>query len=124
VRAAVLGAPGELVVRNAPEPRPGPDEVVVAVETCGVCRTDLQLVSGDLELRRRPVVPGHQVVGRRLDTGERVGLAWLGGADGTCRFCRAGDENLCPNARFTGWTADGGYAERVVARRDFLVAIP
>jgi propanol-preferring alcohol dehydrogenase len=63
-------------------------------------------------------------VGRRLDTGERVGLAWLGGADGTCRFCRAGDENLCPNARFTGWTADGGYAERVVARRDFLVAIP
>jgi alcohol dehydrogenase, propanol-preferring len=124
VRAAVLGAPGELVVRNAPEPHPGPDEVVVAVETCGVCRTDLQLVSGDLELRRRPVVPGHQVVGRRLDTGERVGLAWLGGADGTCRFCRAGDENLCPNARFTGWTADGGYAERVVARRDFLVAIP
>jgi alcohol dehydrogenase, propanol-preferring len=124
VRAAVLGAPGEPVVRNAPEPRPGPDEVVVAVETCGVCRTDLQLVSGDLELRRRPVVPGHQVVGRRLDTGERVGLAWLGGADGTCRFCRAGDENLCPNARFTGWTADGGYAERVVARRDFLVAIP
>jgi alcohol dehydrogenase, propanol-preferring len=124
VRAAVLGAPGELVVRDAPEPRPGPDEVAVAVETCGVCRTDLQLVSGDLELRRRPVVPGHQVVGRRLDTGERVGLAWLGGADGTCRFCRAGDENLCPNARFTGWTADGGYAERVVARRDYLVAIP
>ena len=124
MRAVVLEDVGRLVERELPDPTPGPGEVLVEVGACGVCRTDLQILQGDLPLRRQPVVLGHQVAGRIAGTGERVGVAWLHGADGTCPACRRGLENLCPNAEFTGWTADGGYAELVRARRDFVFPLP
>jgi alcohol dehydrogenase, propanol-preferring len=120
----VLDAPGRLVEREVADPVAGEGEVVIEVAACGVCRTDLQIYQGDLEMRRRPVIPGHQVVGRIAGTGERVGVAWLHGADGTCSACRRGLENLCPNAEFTGWTTDGGYAELIAARRDFVFSLP
>jgi propanol-preferring alcohol dehydrogenase len=112
---------------------PGTGEIAIAVAACGVCRTDLQLVEGDLEPRRLPVVPGHQVVGRvtgvgagveRWSVGDRVGVAWLGGACGACPACGSGNENLCPDAEFTGWDRDGGYADSMIARADFALAIP
>ncbi|HEY3765278.1 MAG TPA: zinc-binding alcohol dehydrogenase family protein [Gaiellales bacterium] len=124
MRAVVLDEPGRLVEREVADPVAGEGEVVVEVAACGVCRTDLQIAQGDLGMRRRPVILGHQVAGRIAGTGERVGVAWLHGADGTCNACRRGLENLCPNAEFTGWTADGGYAERVVARRDYVFPLP
>jgi propanol-preferring alcohol dehydrogenase len=124
MRAVVLEEAGRLVERELPDPVPGPGEVLVEVGACGVCRTDLQILQGDLPLRRQPLVLGHQVAGRIAGTGERVGVAWLHGADGTCPACRRGLENLCPNAQFTGWTADGGYAELVRARRDFVFPLP
>ena len=124
MRAMLLEAPGRLVERELPDPVPGPDEVLIEVAACGVCRTDLQIVSGDIPMRRSPVVPGHQIVGRDVETGERVGVAWLHRTDGTCRYCTAGLENLCEQAEFTGWTADGGYAELVVAPRSFTFALP
>jgi propanol-preferring alcohol dehydrogenase len=114
-------------------PVPGPNEVSIDVAACGVCRTDLQVVEGDLEPRRLPVVPGHQIVGRiavvgpevtRWRRGDRAGLAWLGGACGTCDRCEEGLENLCDSAVFTGWDTDGGYAETVVANADFVLRIP
>ncbi len=115
------------------EPRPGPHQVVVAVSTCGVCRTDLHVAEGDLPPHRSPVVPGHEVVGRvvargagadRFALGERVGVAWLASTCGVCRFCRRGDENLCPNATFTGWDHDGGYAQRTVVDERYAYRIP
>src|SRR5579871_129492 len=106
------------------EPAPEGDQVVVEVSACGVCRTDLQLVRGDLGLRRTPVVPGHQVVGRIGGTGERVGLAWLASACGRCRACLAGLENLCPDAQLRGWTVDGGFAQQALARPDFAFPLP
>ncbi|HEY6463350.1 MAG TPA: zinc-dependent alcohol dehydrogenase family protein [Polyangiaceae bacterium] len=115
------------------DPAPGPGEVLLRVAACAVCRTDLQLAEGDLAARRMPVIPGHQVVGRVLDvgpgvdgwrTGDRAGLAWLGGADGICSFCRSERENLCPSAAFTGWDRDGGYATHVVARAEFALPLP
>ena len=123
MRAMVFSGPGQLSFGEAPDPIPGPDELLLEVAACGVCRTDLQIVSGDIPARRLPLIPGHQVVARTSD-GERVGIAWLGGADGTCEHCLAGRENLCEQAEFTGWTRDGGYAERMVARRDFVFPIP
>ena len=120
----LLEAPGRLVERAVADPVAAAGEVLIEVAACGVCRTDLQIYQGDLEMRRRPVIPGHQVVGRIAGTGERVGVAWLHGADGTCPACLRGLENLCPNAEFTGWTADGGYAELVAARRDYVFALP
>jgi propanol-preferring alcohol dehydrogenase len=124
MRAVVLEDVGRLAEREVPDPEPGPGEVLVEVGACGVCRTDLQILQGDLPLRRRPVILGHQVAGRVAGTGERVGVAWLHGADGTCPACRRELENLCPNAEFTGWTNDGGYAELVRARRDFVFPLP
>ncbi len=124
MRAIVLEEPGRLAEREVADPVAGDGEVVIEVAACGVCRTDLQIYQGDLPLRRRPLILGHQVVGRIAGTGERVGVAWLHGADGTCPACRRGLENLCPNAEFTGWTADGGYAELIAARRDFVFALP
>ena len=112
-------------------PRPG--EILLDVAACGVCRTDLQLVEGDLEAHALPVVPGHQVVGRVLsvgdgvadwDVGDRAGVAWLGSACGECRFCTSGRENLCEKAVFTGWDRDGGYASRMTARADYALRIP
>jgi alcohol dehydrogenase, propanol-preferring len=103
------------------------------VSACGVCRTDLQICEGDLAPRRLPIVPGHQIVGRVEATGpgvtgwklgDRVGVAWLAGVDGTCAHCRAGRENLCVAAEFTGWDRDGGYATHAVVRADFALALP
>ena len=127
----VEGWPLRLVERPRPEPAPG--EILVAVEVCGVCRTDLHVAEGDLAPRRAHVVPGHEVVGRvagqgagakRLREGDRVGVAWLHRTCGTCRFCARGDENLCTAPRFTGWDADGGYAEYLVAPEEFVYALP
>ncbi len=122
-----------LVAADVALPVPAPGEVVIDVAACGVCRTDLQLVEGDLPARRLPIVPGHQVVGRvravgdgvdRWAVGDRVGVAWLAGSCGTCAACRSGAENLCADAEFTGWDRDGGYAEQMTARADFAFAIP
>ncbi len=125
------GHPLRLVKR--PMPEPGPGEVRVDVRTCGVCRTDLHVVEGDLEVRRPRVVPGHEVVGivgargpraERFEVGERVGVAWLASTCGTCRFCRRGEENLCVRAVFTGWDRDGGYAESTVVDERFAYRLP
>lgn len=119
--------------RSAPDPAPGPDEIAIAVAACGVCRTDLQLVEGDLTARRLPITPGHQVVGRvsavgrgvtEWKPGDRAGVAWLATTCGTCRFCTTGRENLCDTARFTGWDRDGGYSASMTARADFAFRIP
>jgi propanol-preferring alcohol dehydrogenase len=122
-----------LQLRDFEEPRPGPGDLLVRVEVCGICRTDLHVVEGELPPVKSPLIPGHQVVGRVADRGEeasrfapgdRVGIAWLRHTDGACKYCRQGHENLCPNARFTGYMADGGYAEYALVPQDFAYAIP
>ena len=122
MRAMVLERPGEpLGERELEPPEPGEGEVVVEVEACGVCRTDLHVVDGELTEPKLPLVPGHQVVGRVVasgavvgtEEGSRVGVPWLAWTCGVCERCREGRENLCPRALFTGYTADGGYAERL-----------
>jgi propanol-preferring alcohol dehydrogenase len=114
-------------------PEPGPGEMLVRVGACGICRTDLHLVEGDLPLVTAPIVPGHQVVGRvervgpgarRFAAGARVGIAWLRATCGACARCRAGRENLCEASRYTGYHADGGFAEYAVAPEDFVYALP
>jgi len=119
--------------RDLPTPQPGAGELLIEVHVCGVCRTDLHVVDGELTDPKLPLVPGHQIVGRvaelgrgvdRHAVGDRVGVPWLGGTDGTCRYCTSGRENLCDNARFTGYQLDGGYADWAVAREDFCFAIP
>jgi propanol-preferring alcohol dehydrogenase len=105
-------------------PQPGADEVLVRVRACGVCRTDLHVADGELPEPKLPLVLGHQIVGEVEGTGERVGVPWLGWTCGECRFCRAGRENLCDRARFTGYTLDGGYAELAVADRRFCLPLP
>jgi alcohol dehydrogenase, propanol-preferring len=113
-----------LVFADVATPQPGPDDVLVKVRACGVCRTDLHVVEGELPVLKSPVIPGHQVVGTVEGTGRRVGVAWLHSTDGTCEYCRAGRENLCNAPTFTGHTVDGGYAEYVVAKKDFVYRIP
>ena len=133
---AVTGRPGR-IDRVAREPRddpvPGPDEVLVRVQACGVCRTDLHLADGDLEPRRPGVVPGHEVVGSVVDrgsaatrfaVGDRVGVAWLRRTCGRCAACRTGRENLCRASEYTGWDADGGFAELAVAPEAFAYRLP
>lgn len=124
---------GPLRLEERPAPSPAEDEVVLRVEACGVCRTDLHVVEGDLAPRTASVVPGHEVVGRvvecgararRFREGDRVGVPWLHRACGRCRYCARGDENLCAEPRFTGWDADGGYAELVRAPEDFVYSLP
>jgi propanol-preferring alcohol dehydrogenase len=138
VRALELQRPGPVAegplrLTERDEPAPGPGELLLRVAACAVCRTDLQLVEGDLPARRLPIVPGHQAVGRVAAIGEgvtgwsigdRAGAYWLFGTDGTCRFCRGGRENLCEAAAFTGWDRDGGFAEAMVVRADVAVRIP
>jgi propanol-preferring alcohol dehydrogenase len=124
MQAMVLTEPGRLELRTVPDPTAGPGQLVIEVAACGVCRTDLQIFGGDIELHKAPLILGHQVVGRVAGTGERVGLAWLWGACGHCKQCLSGLENLCAEAQFTGWTVDGGYAERVVARADYVYPLP
>ena len=106
----------------APEPRPG--YVVLRVRACGVCRTDLHIVDGELTPRREAVIPGHQIVGEVAGTGARVGVSWIGGTDGSCPYCLRGMENLCDAPTFTGYTEDGGYAEYALAREDFVFPLP
>ena len=126
-----IGAPLRFEERALPEP--GRGEIRLRVEACAVCRTDLHVVEGELPARRSPVIPGHQVVGdvaavgpkaRDLEVGDRVGVAWLRRTCGVCRFCLSGRENLCDNPEFTGWTADGGFAEYVVAPSGFVYRLP
>jgi len=116
-----------------PVPTPGADEVLIQVHACGICRTDLHVVEGELDVHRSPVIPGHQIVGRiaalgsnvtDFAIGDRVGVAWLNRTCGVCEFCRAGRENLCDQAAFTGWTVDGGYAEFAVAPAAFTYRLP
>jgi propanol-preferring alcohol dehydrogenase len=129
--APVENEPLELAER--PPPEPGAGELRVRVEVCAVCRTDLHVVEGDLPPRRPRIVPGHQVVGRverlgsgaqRFAAGDRVGVAWLHRTCGRCRFCARDQENLCLAPTFTGWDADGGYADHVVVPEDFAYALP
>ncbi|HST54176.1 MAG TPA: zinc-dependent alcohol dehydrogenase family protein [Pyrinomonadaceae bacterium] len=129
--APVDSRPLELAETEVPTPFEG--ELLLKVSACGVCRTDLHVVEGELPVRRSPVIPGHQVVGRVASVGEgaegfkegdRVGLAWLNRTCGVCRFCRSGRENLCDRAEFTGWTRDGGYAEFVTAPARFVYPLP
>ncbi|HLH41330.1 MAG TPA: zinc-dependent alcohol dehydrogenase family protein [Bryobacteraceae bacterium] len=118
---------------DVPKPEPGSHEVLIKVHACGVCRTDLHVIEGELPVLKSPLIPGHQIVGvvercgaraRRFAPGARVGVPWLHSTDGTCKFCRAGKENLCPAATFTGHTVDGGYAEYAVAPEAFVYRIP
>src|SRR5262245_4715128 len=119
MRAMVL-AGRTLHATQLPDPRPGAGEVLIRVRACGVCRTDLHVVDGELPHPKPDVIPGHEIVGTVIARGEgverfeicaRVGVPWLGWTCGACRYCRAGQENLCERARFTGYTRDGGYAE-------------
>jgi propanol-preferring alcohol dehydrogenase len=105
-------------------PVAGPGEVLLRVAACGVCRTDLHIVEGELPALRRPLIPGHQIVGEVVGEGTRVGVSWMGGVDGECPYCCRGMENLCDTPTFTGYTVDGGYAEYAVARRDFVFPLP
>jgi len=123
-----------LELDTAPVPRPGPDELLVAVRACGVCRTDLHVAEGDLAVHRPGVIPGHEVVGEVVEVGaeagdgfavgDRVGIAWLRHTCGVCQYCRRGTENLCPNSRYTGWDADGGYADFATVPADFAHRLP
>jgi propanol-preferring alcohol dehydrogenase len=132
--AMVLHSPGralEPVRRSTPEP--GPSEIRLKVCACGVCRTDLHVVDGELEPKRSPITPGHEVVGvvealgqgvEGLHLGDRVGAAWLGRTCGVCRYCRSGEENLCDAPEFNGWTRDGGYADQMIADARYCFPIP
>jgi propanol-preferring alcohol dehydrogenase len=138
MRACVLPAPAKVETRplelaDLPVPEPSANEVLIRVRACGVCRTDLHVVEGELPPRKLPVTPGHQVVGvierggpgaTMHSPGTRVGVAWLHWTDGQCEFCRAGQENLCVNARFTGYTVNGGYADYIVAPEAFVYPLP
>jgi propanol-preferring alcohol dehydrogenase len=132
MRAMVLREPGRPLERaDLPDPRPGPNEVLVRVRACGVCRTDLHIADGDLTEPKLPLVLGHQVAGEvvgetseRFSPGQRVGIPWLAWTCGECRYCLAGRENLCERAEFTGYTRDGGYAELAVADERYCFALP
>jgi alcohol dehydrogenase, propanol-preferring len=125
MRAMVLDAPGRpLREAELPDPVPAPGQILVHVHACGLCRTDLHLADGELRPGHLPLVLGHQIVGVRDDTGERVGIPWLGWTCGTCAQCSAGRENLCSAARFTGRDVDGGFAELTVADERFCLPLP
>src|SRR4029434_6574590 len=142
MRAMVLDEPKRpLELRDVPKPKPGRGQLLVRVSTCAVCRTDLHVVDGELPNPKLPLIPGHQIVGRVEGIGEgtnskseisnlefaigvRVGVPWLGWTDGDCAYCRSGRENLCDNARFTGYTIDGGYAEFTVADARYCFHLP
>jgi propanol-preferring alcohol dehydrogenase len=138
MRAMVVNTPAAiesnpLTLADLEKPVPGPGEILVRVTACGVCRTDLHVAEGDLVPKHPRIVPGHEAVGgveqsglgcSRYGLGARVGIAWLRETCGVCAWCRRGRENLCPNARFTGWDHDGGYAEFATVREDFAYAVP
>jgi alcohol dehydrogenase, propanol-preferring len=132
--AMVLDGPGQpLRAAEIPTPTPSPEQVLIRIRACAVCRTDIHIVDGELAHPKLPLVPGHQIVGvieatgaraTRFAPGDRVGVPWLGWTDGTCPYCRSGRENLCDHARFTGYEIDGGYAEQTVADERFCFPIP
>ena len=134
MRVMVLESPGTpLLMRERPVPAPGPGEVLVEVAACGVCRTDLHVVDGELPDPKLPIVPGHEIVGRvaalgagvsGLAAGQRVGVPWLGQTCGVCPYCRSGQENLCDAPKFTGYTRDGGYATHAIADAGYCFALP
>lgn len=138
MKACLLNSPAPIETNplrfaEAPTPEPRRGEIRIRVSACGVCRTDLHVVEGELPPRKSPIIPGHQVVGRveklgdgvtRRRIGERVGIPWLHQTDQTCEYCRAGMENLCDHPSFTGYTVDGGYAEYAVAPEDFVYGLP
>ena len=134
MRAMVLDRPGTaLVLRERPIPQPGPGEILIEIEACGVCRTDLHVVDGELPHPKLPIVPGHEIVGRvaavgsdvtGFARGERVGVPWLGATCGVCPYCRDGRENLCDRPLFTGYTRDGGYATHTLADARFCFPLP
>jgi alcohol dehydrogenase, propanol-preferring len=136
MQAAVLRNPGPLrdnplVIEDVPTPIPQKGEALLKVLACGVCRTDLHIAAGELPSKLRPLIQGHQIVAEVLESpfsefppGSRVGVSWVGGTDGTCRFCSSDRENICDNPTFTGYTHNGGFAEYTTARADFLLPIP
>jgi propanol-preferring alcohol dehydrogenase len=137
MKAMLLEQPGPgltpLVLRDLPEPSPKAGELRLRVQACAVCRTDLQICRGDLATHHLPLIPGHQIVGKVEEIGrgvsgfalgDRVGVGWLGFADGTCGFCQSGRENLCKNARFTGWDRHGGYADALTVDAGFAYPLP
>ncbi len=136
MRACVLRNPGPLSgsplsIEELPIPTPGPDEVLLKVLACGVCRTDVHIAMGELPQRLNPLIPGHQIVGEVVDAnhsgfpaGARVGVSWMGGVDATCRYCLTDRENLCDNPIFTGYTHHGGFAEYTTAHVDFVLPLP
>ncbi|HZW81012.1 MAG TPA: alcohol dehydrogenase catalytic domain-containing protein, partial [Candidatus Deferrimicrobiaceae bacterium] len=132
LKAAILKAVKQpLQVEETAKPPLAAGQVLLRVRACGVCRTDLHIVEGELPQLKSPLIPGHQIVGDIVDgasaelpAGTRVGVSWIGGIDGTCPFCRRGLENLCDAPVFTGYTVDGGYAEYAVARNDFIFKLP
>jgi alcohol dehydrogenase, propanol-preferring len=148
MRAAVFHSPATnprapLTIDDVPRPKPQPDQVLLRVLACGVCRTDLHITAGELPALHPAIIPGHQIVGEVVELGpapansplhnaakqpirigDRVGVSWMGGVDGTCRLCRLGEENLCDHPVFTGYSINGGYAEFVTARADFCLPLP
>jgi len=136
MRAAVLRSPDEithrpLLIAEVEKPTPQTGQVLLKVRACGVCRTDLHIVEGELPPQREAIIPGHQIVGdvagkgtAELPVGTRVGVSWLGGTDGECWYCRSGLENLCDRPTYTGYTVNGGYAEYALARADFVFPLP
>jgi alcohol dehydrogenase, propanol-preferring len=136
MKAAVLNSPREvsqrpLEIRQIPQPKPGAGQVLLRVRACGVCRTDLHIVEGELPPKLPQVVPGHQIVGEvtdgatsELPLGTRVGVSWMGSTDGSCWYCQHGMENLCDQPTFTGYSVNGGYAEYVVARSEWVFPVP
>lgn len=136
MKAAILPSPANISQRplritEVPKPQLAPGHVLLRVRACGVCRTDLHIVEGELPIRQERVIPGHQIVGEVVDgatadlpLGTRVGVSWVGGIDGTCWYCKHGRENLCDSPTFTGYTGNGGYAEFASARSDFVFPLP
>jgi propanol-preferring alcohol dehydrogenase len=136
MRAALLSSPQNisqhpLQVTEVEKPQPGPGQILLRVRACGVCRTDLHIVEGELPPLHEHMIPGHQIVGEvaqgatpELPAGSRVGVSWLGGTDGTCFYCQRGMENLCDSPTFTGYSVSGGYAEYAIARADFVFPLP
>ena len=132
MKAAILRTPKQsLRIEEISQPQPTNGQVLLRVRACGVCRTDLHIVEGELPPLKQPLVPGHQIVGDivegatpELPLGTRVGVSWIGGIDGSCPYCRCGLENLCDSPVFTGYTVDGGYAEYAAARSDFVFELP
>ena len=134
MRAMVLEKPGTaLNLREVPLPSPGPDQILLKVHACGVCRTDLHILDGELNHPKLPLIMGHQIVGRLVDkggnvrrfrSGERIGVPWLGYTDGSCQYCQRGQENLCDDPLFTGYTINGGFSEYTVADQRYCFSLP